>query len=260
MGGKLITNLKKGVQMNVVGMDVSKGKGTVCIRQLGGKKLRKPFDVRHTSSELIALANALKSLDGETRVIMEYTGRYYEPVAQILHNEGLYVSAVNPKLIRNFGDNSLWNIKIDKADARKVVRYGLDNREELRQHAVGDSLRLRLKAADRQYGLYSKQKTAVKNNMIALLDQTYPGVDDLYDSPVRRDKHQKWVGFAKTFWYVDCVRKLSQEAFTERYHKWCKQRRYNFQFSKAVSIYQGAKNLVPTLLQRMTSRSCSSSP
>ena len=59
-----------------------------------------------TGSELKKLADYLKSLDGETRVIMGHTGRYYEPVAQFLHDEGLYVSAVNPKLIKDYGNPS----------------------------------------------------------------------------------------------------------------------------------------------------------
>ena len=39
-------------------------------------------------THLKELADYLKSLDGETRVVMEHTGRYYEPVARFLHDEG----------------------------------------------------------------------------------------------------------------------------------------------------------------------------
>lgn len=42
-----------------------------------GEVVAKPFEVRHTGSELKALANYLKSLGGETRVVMEHTGRYH---------------------------------------------------------------------------------------------------------------------------------------------------------------------------------------
>ena len=84
-----------------------------------------PFAVGHTGSELKELANYLKSLDGETRVVMEHTGRYYEPVARFLHEEGIFVSAVNPKLVKDYGNNSLRKVKTDKADARKIARYGL---------------------------------------------------------------------------------------------------------------------------------------
>ena len=64
----------------------------------------KPFPVSHTGSELKELASYLKSLAGETRVVMEHTGRYYEPVARFLHEEGIFISAVNPKLIKDYGN------------------------------------------------------------------------------------------------------------------------------------------------------------
>ena len=77
-------------------------------------------------------------------------------------------------------------MKTDKADARKIARYGLDNWTELRQYTPMDTIRMQLKTLNRQQRLYSKTKTMIKNNLITLLDQTYPGVNDLFDSPVRR--------------------------------------------------------------------------
>ena len=56
---------------------------------------------------------------------------------------------------------------------------------------------------NRQFGFYMAQKTAMKNNLIALLDQTYPGANDFFDSPARSDGSQKWVDFVHTYWHVD---------------------------------------------------------
>ena len=56
--------------MNVAGIDVSKGKSMVSVLRPLGEVVVKPFEVRHTSSELKELADYLKSLDGETRVVM----------------------------------------------------------------------------------------------------------------------------------------------------------------------------------------------
>ena len=61
----------------------------------------------HTQSAINALIEQIKSLDGETKACMEHTGRYYEPVANWLSDAGIFVSAVNPILIRDFGDDSL---------------------------------------------------------------------------------------------------------------------------------------------------------
>lgn len=229
---------------NVAGVDVSKGKSMVTVLRPFGEVVAKPFSVRHTGSELRELANYLKSLDGETRVVMEHTGRYYEPVARFLHDEGLYVSAVNPKLIKDYGNNTLRKVKTDAADSRKIARYGLDNWAELRQHTPMDTIRYQLKTLNRQQALYSKTKTMMKNNLIALLDQTYPGVNALFDSPVREDGTQKWVDFAASFWHVDAVRGMSLTAFTERYRKWCKRHGYNFSISKAADIHADAQALI----------------
>ena len=233
--------------MNAVGIDISKGKSMVSVMRPLGEVVAKPFSVRHTGSELKELADYLKSLNGETRVIMEHTGRYYEPVAQFLHDAGLYVSAVNPKLIKDYGNNSLRKVKTDKADSRKIAKYGLDNWVELRQYASMDKIRYQLKTLNRQCNLYTKTKTMMKNNLIALLDQTYPGVNALFGSPVREDGTQKWVDFAASFWHVDCVRNMSPAAFTERYRKWCKRHGYNFSSDRAAEIHAGAKDQIAVM-------------
>ena len=233
--------------MNAVGIDVSKGKSMIAVVRPFGEVIATPYEVRHTASELRDLAKSLKSLDGETRVVLEHTGRYYEPVAQMLSNAGVFVSAVNPLLIKEYGNNSIRKVKTDKADALKIARYGLDNWAELREHTTMDKLREQLKILNRQYSLYGKNKTAFKNNLIALLDQSFPGVNAYFGSPVREDGSQKWVDFAATFWHVDCVHGLSLNAFTERYRKWCKRHGYNFSAATVSKIYEDAKELVPTL-------------
>lgn len=233
--------------MNAVGIDVSKGKSMVSVLRPFGEVVAKPFEISHTAGDLDSLASYLQSLDGETRVILEHTGRYYEPVARKLHEAGIFVSAVNPKLIKDYGNNSLRKVKTDKADSRKIARYGLDNWVELRQYTDMDTIRYQLKTMNRQFGLYTKNKIALKNNLIALLDQSYPGVNTLFTSPVREDGSQKWVDFAASFYHVDCVRGGSLNAFTERYRKWCKRHSYNFSQAKAEEIYNGSKGLIAML-------------
>ena len=178
---------------------------------------------------------------------MEHTGRYYEPLAQQLSHAGFFVSAINPKLIKDFGSNSLRKVKSDKADAVKIARYALDSWTELKQYCLMDEIRNQLKTLNRQFDFYMKHKTAMKNNLIAIPDETYPGVNDYFDSPARSAGRQKWVDFASTFWHVDCVRKMSLLAFTDHYKKWCKKKKYNFSLSKAEEIYIKSKELIPVL-------------
>ena len=230
--------------MNAVGIDVSKKKSTVTIRQPGDLVLLPPRDYRHTQSSINELIATIKGLDGETKVCMEHTGRYYEPMASWLTNAGIFVSAVNPKLIRDFGDESLRAPKTDKADSKKIARFALDRWTKLRQYSPMDETRNQLKTMNRQFSFYTDQKTAMKNNLIALLDQTFPGANDFFDSPARSDGSQKWVDFVHTYWHVDCVCGKSLSAFTEHYRSWCKRKGYNFSAGKAEEIYRVAADLI----------------
>lgn len=240
--------------MNAVGIDVSKGKSMVAVLQPCGVTVAKPFEVNHTAIDLGKLASFLESLNGETKVVMEHTGRYYEPIAQAIHDRGLFVSAVNLLLIREYGGNSLRRVKTDKADARKIARYGLDNWTELREYTPMDTTRYELKTLNRQFHLASKNRTACSNNLIALLDQSFPGVRGWFDSPVRKDGSQKWVDFAMTFWHVECVRSVSLAAFTERYRKWCKRNGYNFSSDKAAEIHRQARDMIALVPKSPTSK------
>lgn len=233
--------------MNAVGIDVSKGKSMVAILRPYGEIVSSPFEVEHSSSSIRLLIDHIRSADGESRVVMEHTGRYYEPLAHELTKAGLFVSAVNPKLIKDFGSTSLRRVKSDKADALKIARYALDSWPDLRQYGLMDEIRNQLKTMNRQFDFYMKHKTAMKNNLIGILDQTFPGSNSWFDSPARKDGSQKWVDFARQYWHVDCVRRMSRNAFIDHYQNWCRRRKYNFSQSKAEEIYEGAKELVPVL-------------
>lgn len=233
--------------MNAVGIDVSKGKSMVAIMRPFGEIVVSPFEIKHTSSDINSLIELIHSVDGESRIVMEHTGRYYEALAHELSAANLFVSAINPKLIKDFDNDSLRKVKSDKADSLKIARYALDKWQNLKQYSVMDKLRIQLKTMNRQFGFYMKHKTAMKNNLIGILDQTYPGLNTYFDSPTRSDGSQKWVDFAATYRHVDCVRKMSLNAFTCHYQKWCKRKKYNFSQSKAEEIYGKAKELVPVL-------------
>ena len=230
--------------MNAVGIDVSKGKSTVTIRRPGDEVILAPCDVRHTRSGIDALIKEIKGLDGETKVCMECTGRYYEPMATRLTDAGLFVSAVNPLLIKNFGDDSLRSPKTDKADSKKIAKFTLDRWTKLRQYGRMDKTRNQLKTMNRQFGFYMDQKTSMKNNLISLLDQTFPGANGFFGSPARPDGSQKWVDFVCAYWHVDCVAGRTLDAFTEHYRNWCSRKGYNFSAAKARSIHDASKDLI----------------
>jgi transposase len=155
---------------------------------------------------------------------METTGHYHEPVLKAFLDAGIFVSAVNPSLIKRHDsdENPLRKVKSDPADARKIAKYTLDKWDYLRQHSAMDTTRTQLKTLNTQFHFFMQQKVSLKNNLISLLDLTYPGANALFDSPVRSDGSEKWVDYVHSFWHVDCVRKIGLKTFTERYRNFCK--------------------------------------
>lgn len=243
-----MTERRKIRKMNAVGIDVSKGKSTVAIMRPFGEMVAEPFEVSHTDAELRNLACFLEKLPGETRIVMEYTGSYWQPIAKVLHDAGLYVSVVNALLIYKYGNNSIRKGKTDKLDAVKIANYCLDRWTSLERYAPADQIRQTLKTCRRQYDQYIKLKVNLKNNLTSLLDGTFPGLNILFKSAPRdTDGHEKWVDFAAKFWHRECVCGSTEKAFINQYRKWCAKAGYRFSEGKAASIYAHAASQVSTL-------------
>ena len=231
--------------MNAVGIDVSKGKSTIAVLRPFGEVVASPFDVAHTGSDLKKLADFIKKLPGETKVVMEATGNYYEPIARYLHAQNIFVSVVNPVLISDFGGNTLRKPKTDKKDSLKIASYALSYWVELKEYVPQEDLRKSLKLLNRQYQHASKLKTMMNNNLISLLDLTYPGINKLFTSPAREsDGHEKWVDFVLAFPHCDMISKLTIKAFSRKYKKWCNSNSYYFTEAACERIYDFSKDCI----------------
>ena len=234
--------------MNAVGIDVSKGKSTVAVIQPFGVVIAAPYDVSHTDSELIELADFIKSLPGETKVVMEYTGTYYEPIANALHNAGIFVSVVNPLVINDYDTNRVRKVKTDRHDALKLALFAIDKWLDLREYTPAEDTRRALKVMNRQYEQYNKILVMQKNSIIALLDACFPNANKLFTSPRREsDGHEKWVDFVLKFPHVECVSKLSLSLFKNKYLSWCKKCGYQYSEKKAECIHSYSRTVSATL-------------
>ena len=240
--------------MDSVGIDISKGRSTIAVMRPFGEVVISPFEVRHTGSELSELAGRLKSLDGETRVVLEATGNYHAPVAKLLHDAGLYVSVVNAKLVHGYGNNDLRRVKTDKKDAVKLANYGLDRWLTLPRYVPEEDTRLLLKNCYRQYRQYSKVQTVLKNNLISLLDTVFPNVNRLFSSPARADGSEKWVDFVAEFWHCRCVSEKSERTFTNKYQRWCRKHGYNFSEATAHTIHAEASGHIGVMPKSETTK------
>ena len=236
-----------GEVITAVGIDVSKGKSVVAARRPGGEVILPPTQVNHTAEELAHLVDRLRKIGGDIRIVMEHTGMYWRPIAHALKEAGFFVSVVNAILIHNFSNNSLRKVKTDKADALKIANYCLAFWTELRNFSDEDETRQMFKMQCRLDERTQKTSVELRNGLISLLDQTFPGINKVLPSPYCSKRgHYKWVDFVKTFWHKDCVKKHSLNAFSNSYQRWCKKEGYRFREAEAEKIYNAAQNAVAT--------------
>lgn len=160
--------------MNSVGIDISKGRSTIAVMRPFGEVVISPFEVRHTDSELSELARQLKSLNGETRVVMEATGNYHAPVAKLLHDAGLYVSVINAKLVHGYGNNDFSEAKAHTIHAEACGHIDVIPKSE--------TTKLLVEQAVAQLRATSAALAALKHEMQALASMLpeYPVVMDMF--------------------------------------------------------------------------------
>lgn len=231
-----------------VGIDVSKGKSTVSIFKPYGEILASPFEVTHTEPELSKLSSMLLHFDDEVRVVMESTGNYHYPILRFLLNKGLFVSVINSLEMHKYLNRFLRSAKTDKIDSIKIANYGIDNWYHLKKFEIQDNNYHNLQLLGRQYSHYMEMRTKEYLYFHSIIDQVLPGIKKLVSSqhPIyfQRDK---LLDFAWKYLHFDNIIKMSEYEFIEDYINWCKKKKYQASQTKAIAIYNLAKQSIPTL-------------
>lgn len=138
-----------------IGIDVSKGKNTICILKPYGEIVCSPFEVLHVEKELDALDALLSKLDGEIRIVMETTGIYHLPVLTFLHEKGDFLSVINPFAMKKYvKDNSIREAKTDKLDSIMIANYGIEKWFKLQRYEGDEETYAELKLPGRRYRYY----------------------------------------------------------------------------------------------------------
>lgn len=243
-------------QLISVGIDVSKGKSTVCIMSHPKKIIHDSFTVLHTISDLALLEAELQKLSGEIKIIMESTGHYHLPIAVFFRNKGYQVFVENAYVVKQFSRIMLHGVKTDPIDARKLARYGLAYWEELTAFVPRSRSYEQLNFLSKQYHTYIKLLIVAKQNVIYLMDQTLPGFKKALDSGgTAQFSKIKYVDFARAFFHIDVIKTMGHDKFKEEYEKWCKEKGYRFQENKVDELYQLAEDGIPTLPSEHSSTS-----
>lgn len=227
-----------------VGIDVSKGKSTICILKPGGEVVKPPFDIEHTADELDSLVCMIDSFDEETRVVMEDTGHYHLPVASYLSSHGIFVCCVNALRMKKYCSQSIRRAKTDRIDAVRIASFGITYWSELTQAYDSPDTYDELRFLARQYYQIIAILVKAKVNLSNLLDQVMPGIDSIMQN--HKDNH-KLTEFVSRYIHFQSILDMGEKKFTADYCKWAKKKGYRCNERKAAEIFALAHNGIPTL-------------
>ena len=231
-----------------VGVDVSKGKSTVCILKPYGEIVCSPFEIQHVEKDLEDLDSLLKKLTGEIRVVMEATGIFHLPVLTFLQEKGYFVSVINPFAMKKYvKDNSIRGAKTDKLDSIMIANYGIDKWFKLQKHEGDEETYAELKLLGRRYRYYMELHVKALQELTHILDYTMPGIKKLFNSWDEASGKDKLSDFVERFWHFDIITAQSLDEFVEEYLMWAGEKKYHRSRSKAETVYELASGGIPTL-------------
>ena len=231
-----------------VGINISKGKSTVCILKPYGEIVCSPFEVQHTDKELNSLHDLLSKIDGEIRIVMEATGIYHLPILSYLQDKEYFVSVINPYVMKKFSkDNNIRGAKTDRLDSIMIANYGIEKWFKLQKYEGDEATYAELKLLGRRYRYYMELHVKALQELTHILDYTMPGIKKVFNSWNEANGKDKLSDFVEVFWHFDLITSIGEEKFVEEYLNWAKERKYHQSKSKAEEVYDLATNGIPTL-------------
>jgi len=232
--------------MLAVGVDVSKGKSMVAALTGHGELLMRPKEYAHVESEMNALITQLQSYGNEIRIVLEATSHYHFAIVKKFQSAGLFVSVVNPFLMKKYLDGSIRKGKTDKKDAIKIATYCLEKWHKLRPYEALDKQYDNLRFLSRQYNQSISVKVKGKVWLSQLLDQLMPGIKGLLKSNHRNPMRNVLYDFIEKYEHYENILAFSQEEFVADYSAWAKEKGYRYAVSRAEEIYLLAQNAIPS--------------
>ncbi len=158
-----------------VGIDVAKFKHTCCIVSSEGEILRESFDFGNGREGFDLLTKTIAALGGtdEIAITMESTGHYHVLLWRFLASRGYSVEIKNPKVIARFrAATEISGAKTDRRDALLIARYAMtfgSSPSPLPSYSLS-----RMKSLEREKHRLIRDRTALYNRAIAILDVTFP--------------------------------------------------------------------------------------
>lgn len=227
-----------------VGIDVSKGKSTVCVMKPGGEILKPPFEILHTMDSVFSLVRLIETYDEEVKVVLEDTGYYHWPIVTLLVEKGIFVCAVNALRMKKFCSQNIRRAKTDRIDSINIATFGITYWRELTAIMLPEDIYRELKLLARQYYQTTSMLIKAKVNFGNLCDQVMPGVQDIICD---YKWNRKLTGFVKRYQHFGNILKMSKTCFKTDYCKWAQKQGYRNYEQAAEKIYATAQNDIPVL-------------
>lgn len=230
-----------------VGIDVSKGKSTICAMKPYGEIVFPPKDYKHTKTDLDALHKKVSCFKEDIHFVMEATGTYHLPVASYLKERGYEVIIVNPLEMKRYRCQGIRNPKTDRIDALIIAQFGIDFWYRKNESLAMDEKREELRFLGMQYQKFMKVRTDRCIALCDLMDRSMPGIYAYLDGYNKNTGNDRLSDFAEVYWHRDLILKYSEKKFTERYEKWAHKKGYRINADEARQLYALAQNGIPTL-------------
>ena len=177
----------------IVGIDIAKYTHWARFVDYRGMEVGKAFEISNDRSgfnnivsEIRRICNSkfLKSKYNNVIVGMEPTGHYWKALASYLMQQNIRVVGVNPyhtKKSKELDDNS--QTKSDKKDALTIAKLVKDGRyfDPYLPDGVFADLR---ELGNARIGII-KRRNAIKNNIIAILDEYFPEYETVFKHPLK---------------------------------------------------------------------------
>jgi transposase len=166
----------------LIGIDVSKELFSVAgIDSKGNDSFSRSYSMDSSGFDelLETITSHCKDLS-KVIIGMESTGCYHINLYSFLTSRQIHTLVINPLLIANYAKLSLRKTKTDKKDARTIVKFLLDHRQEISQLSVSQDLQ-DLRDLSRERESLCHLISATKVEIKRVLRTTFPELESIGD-------------------------------------------------------------------------------
>ena len=228
--------------MFYVGIDVSKDKSDICIKDQNGNDLIQRFKITNRKADLGKLYETIERIksrtSGNSDVVfgMEATGIYSLPLYSALKRDGYKVKLYNPIQTNGFRKMNIRKTKTDPIDSAIIadmLRFSeppqVSDIQDMKLYQLRELVRIRHRLIEKQ--------TVCKVQLVRNIDTIWPD----YNSVMKRVFGTTSIAILKKYSVPSKVRAISFEQFYELVHKTSRSKISRIQ---AEEIYAHAGNVL----------------